>query len=442
MNPWPWVRRDPEAALTLALQAIIPLITLVVSVWGSFTFWAEMLGSAPLAVAVMLALEGVALIGFVMHVADLAAGHPFRMLRHVLPLLPAAPLAHTMHGVLLRSPVIGDLAAWTGAAADGAAWVGAAALTAALVGVAWWAWESLATDLRDRHAWALRRIDRDRVRAEQDIQVTLARQRAELEVRMAQAAADRESALRRLEAERRELFDRIPMLRAELVASEERLIAVETALQALQAPLPAPTPAPAPLPAPAPAPASLPASLPASDPALTPALTPAPLPAPAPAPAPGDGTGGRSDAAPAPVPAPAPARHSNSAPAAGGAGVVPEWHGHGAGGAAHPALRVVYAAPRVVAGPGAAAPPASRAAARDLRLAYAAYLLTRGFSARHAAAQCGVPPSTLGDRLRAAGTDAARMYRRMREALSADDQAVLDALITRGDERSDDFVGS
>ncbi len=165
-----WVRRDPEAALTLALQAIIPLITLVVSVWGSFTFWAEMLGSAPLAVAVMLALEGVALIGFVMHVADLAAGHPFRMLRHVLPLLPAAPLAHTMHGVLLRSPVIGDLAALTGAAADGAAWGGAAALTAALVGVAWWAWESLATDLRDRHAWALRRIDRDRVRAEQDIQ--------------------------------------------------------------------------------------------------------------------------------------------------------------------------------------------------------------------------------------------------------------------------------
>jgi hypothetical protein len=178
--------------------------------------------------------------------------------------------------------------------------------------------------------------------------------------------------------------------------------------------------------------------LPASDPALTPALTPAPVPAPAP----GDGTGGRSDAAPAPVPAPAPARHSNSAPAAGGAGVVPEWHGHGAGGAAHPALRVVYAAPRVVAGPGAAAPPASRAAARDLRLAYAAYLLTRGFSARHAAAQCGVAPSTLGDRLRAAGNDAARLYRRMREALSADDQAVLDALITRGDERSDDFVGS
>jgi transposase len=105
-------------------------------------------------------------------------------------------------------------------------------------------------------------------------------------------------------------------------------------------------------------------------------------------------------------------------------------------------LRVVYAAPRAVAGPGAAAGAAPKAAARDLHLAYAAYLLTQGFSARRAAAQCGVPPSTLGDRLRAAGNDAALLYQRMRAALSADDQAALDALITRGEERHDDPVGS
>jgi transposase len=105
-------------------------------------------------------------------------------------------------------------------------------------------------------------------------------------------------------------------------------------------------------------------------------------------------------------------------------------------------LRVVYAAPRAVAGPGAADRTAPQVAARDLRLAYAAYLLTRGFSARHAAAQCGVAPSTLGDRLRAAGNDAALLYRRMREALSADDREALDALITRGEERHDDSVGS
>ena len=448
MNPWPWVRRDPEAALTLALQAIIPLITLVVSVWGSFTFWAEMLGSAPLAVAVMLALEGVALIGFVMHVADLAAGHPFRMLRHVLPLLPAAPLAHTMHGVLLRSPVIGDLAAWTGAAADAAAWVGAAALTAALVGVAWWAWESLATDLRDRHAWALRRIDRDRVRAEQDIQVTLARQRAELEVRMAQAAADRESALRRLEAERRELFDRIPMLRAELVASEERLIAVETALQALQAPLPAPTPAPAPLPAPAPAPA--PASLPASDPAPAPDPAPGPLPAPGPAPAP----------APTPAPAPAPAggtwgdaRAPAQAPAVAPRGVTPAPAVAPRGvtpapavappaseprTAARPPLRVVYAAPSDGDRPAVGA--LLETASRAVRLAYAAHLLTTTqgqVSVRQAAARCRIAPSTLGDQLRAVGADAAQLAQRWRAALAADERALLDALIAQGEGADD-----
>ena len=442
MNPWPWVRRDPEAALTLALQAIIPLITLVVSVWGSFTFWAEMLGSAPLAVAVMLALEGVALIGFVMHVADLAAGHPFRMLRHVLPLLPAAPLAHTMHGVLLRSPVIGDLAAWTGAAADAAAWVGAAALTAALVGVAWWAWESLATDLRDRHAWALRRIDRDRVRAEQDIQVTLARQRAELEVRMAQAAADRESALRRLEAERRELFDRIPMLRAELVASEERLIAVETALQALQAPLPAPTPAPGPLPAPAPAPA--PASLPASDPAPAPlpapGPAPAPAPTPAPAPAPAGGTWGDARA-PAPAPAVAP-RGVTPAPAVAPRGVTPAPAVAPPASeprtAARPPLRVVYAAPSDGDRPAVGA--LLETASRAVRLAYAAHLLTTTqgqVSVRQAAARCRIAPSTLGDQLRAVGADAAQLAQRWRAALAADERALLDALIAQGEGADD-----
>ena len=446
MNPWPWVRRDPEAALTLALQAIIPLITLVVSVWGSFTFWAEMLGSAPLAVAVMLALEGVALIGFVMHVADLAAGHPFRMLRHVLPLLPAAPLAHTMHGVLLRSPVIGDLAAWTGAAADGAAWVGAAALTAALVGVAWWAWESLATDLRDRHAWALRRIDRDRVRAEQDIQVTLARQRAELEVRMAQAAADRESALRRLEAERRELFDRIPMLRAELVASEERLIAVETALQALQAPLPAPTPAPAPLPAPAPAPASLPASdpAPAPDPAPlplpAPGPAPAPAPTPAPAPAPAGGTWGDARA-PAQAPAVAP-RGVTPAPAVAPRGVTPAPAVAPPASeprtAARPPLRVVYAAPSDGDRPAVGA--LLETASRAVRLAYAAHLLTTTqgqVSVRQAAARCRIAPSTLGDQLRAVGADAAQLAQRWRAALAADERALLDALIAQGEGADD-----
>ena len=437
-----WVRRDPEAALTLALQAIIPLITLVVSVWGSFTFWAEVLGSAPLAVAVMLALEGVALIGFIMHVADLAAGHPFRMLRHVLPLLPAAPLAHTMHGVLLRSPVIGDLAAWTGAAADAAAWVGAAALTAALVGVAWWAWESLATDLRDRHAWALRRIDRDRVRAEQDIQVTLARQRAELEVRMAQAAADRESALRRLEAERRELFDRIPMLRAELVASEERLIAVETALQALQAPLPAPTPAPGPLPAPAPAPA--PASLPASDPAPAPlpapGPAPAPAPTPAPAPAPAGGTWGDARA-PAPAPAVAP-RGVTPAPAVAPRGVTPAPAVAPPASeprtAARPPLRVVYAAPSDGDRPAVGA--LLETASRAVRLAYAAHLLTTTqgqVSVRQAAARCRIAPSTLGDQLRAVGADAAQLAQRWRAALAADERALLDALIAQGEGADD-----
>ena len=96
--------RDPEETLTIALQTIIPVVTLSVSIWGAFTFWTTTFGSPALALGVMLALESIALIGFVLHVADLAPRHPFRALRHALPLLPAKrPLTEPLKSLLVVS---------------------------------------------------------------------------------------------------------------------------------------------------------------------------------------------------------------------------------------------------------------------------------------------------------------------------------------------------
>jgi len=92
---------------------------------------------------------------------------------------------------------------------------------------------------------------------------------------------------------------------------------------------------------------------------------------------------------------------------------------------------VVYAAPPAPDRSGAADGALPETAGRPLRMACAAYLLTQGISARSAAARCGVAPSTLGDRLRAAGNDAALLYQQARSALAPGDLAALDDLITR-----------
>jgi hypothetical protein len=141
----------------------------------------------------MLALESIALIGFVLHVADLAPRHPFRALRHTLPLLPAAPLVHPVHDVLIASPIIADFATAVRWTLDTTAWVAAGLLTATAVGIAWVAWETCGDTLRNRQAWVLARIDRERTREMQRIRVDQARARAELDVREAQVAAVREA---------------------------------------------------------------------------------------------------------------------------------------------------------------------------------------------------------------------------------------------------------
>ncbi|MBO9366117.1 MAG: hypothetical protein J7466_15085 [Roseiflexus sp.] len=323
--------RDPEETLTIALQTIIPVVTLSVSIWGAFTFWATTFGSPALALGVMLALESIALIGFVLHVADLAPRHPFRALRHTLPLLPAAPLVHPVHDVLIASPIIADFATAVRWTLDTTAWVAAGLLTATAVGIAWVAWETFGDTLRNRQAWVLARIDRERTREMQRIRVDQARARAELDVREAQVAAVREATRRQLEAERRELENMIPVMQASLAAAVQRQKAVRHALQELNSDVESGLPAPAP-----------------------------------------------------PPPAPPPVG-KGSAPAQ---------------------------------------------APLEVRLAYAAFLITQGHGMRAAARGAGLAPSTLGDRLRASNRDAARLYQQVRAALPADAAALLDELIT------------
>lgn len=126
-------------------HAAIAATMLAWSLWAGYTFWYDLLLSEWAAIGALLALDAVAIWGFVMHVLGIPS--PFARLRHALPLLSALPLLHALHA----------LAAHAG---DVTAWLVAGALTALLGVIAWLAWRGLEALLVDAQTVALVEIDR------------------------------------------------------------------------------------------------------------------------------------------------------------------------------------------------------------------------------------------------------------------------------------------
>ncbi|MDW8214372.1 MAG: hypothetical protein RMJ55_12505 [Roseiflexaceae bacterium] len=144
-------------------HAAIVATLLAWSIWAGFTFWYGLFGSAWAAIGALLALDAVALWGFVMHVLRIPS--PFASLRHALPLLSALPLLHSLHALAVQQAHRD--AAHTG---DVASWTAALALTTLLALFSWLAWRGLERLLIDPQAVALAEVEDRARRAEVAVQ--------------------------------------------------------------------------------------------------------------------------------------------------------------------------------------------------------------------------------------------------------------------------------
>jgi hypothetical protein len=241
---------DAETAVTMVLHAVIPFSTLFWTLWGSFGFWTDVFGSPLLAFGAMIAVESIALIGFVMYVADWSPGSWVRRMRHCLPIIPSFQLLHTLHTVIAPNPFTFDLATrmqWT---VDIASWMIAAAFTFIFSVISFGAWESFGQTLRNPYAWRLARIQREFERKQKEIEIQRAQFEAECELARLGALMIRDEKVASLSNEQLRLSAMIPVDEAMLLAKRQRYAAVSEALRRIQFPTSPDVSAPMPLAAP------------------------------------------------------------------------------------------------------------------------------------------------------------------------------------------------
>ena len=241
---------DAETAVTMVLHAVIPFSTLFWTLWGSFGFWTDVFGSPLLAFGAMIAVESIALIGFVMYVADWSPGSWVRRMRHCLPIIPSFQLLHTLHTVIAPNSFTFDLATrmqWT---VDIASWMIAAAFTFIFSVISFGAWESFGQTLRNPYAWRLARIQREFERKQKEIEIQRAQLEAECELARLGALMIRDEKVASLSNEQLRLSAMIPVDEAMLLAKRQRYAAVSEALRRIQFPTSPDVSAPMPLAAP------------------------------------------------------------------------------------------------------------------------------------------------------------------------------------------------
>jgi hypothetical protein len=241
---------DAETAVTMVLHAVIPFSTLFWTLWGSFGFWTDVFGSPLLAFGAMIAVESIALIGFVMYVADWSPGSWVRRMRHCLPIIPSFQLLHTLHTVIAPNSFTFDLATrmqWT---VDIASWMIAAAFTFIFSVISFGAWESFGQTLRNPYAWRLARIQREFERKQKEIEIQRAQLEAECELARLGALMIRDEKVASLSNEQLSLSAMIPVDEAMLLAKRQRYAAVSEALRRIQFPTSPDVSAPMPLAAP------------------------------------------------------------------------------------------------------------------------------------------------------------------------------------------------
>jgi len=241
---------DAETAVTMVLHAVIPFSTLFWTLWGSFGFWTDVFGSPLLAFGAMIAVESIALIGFVMYVADWSPGSWVRRMRHCLPIIPSFQLLHTLHTVIAPNSFTFDLATrmqWT---VDIASWMIAAAFTFIFSVISFGAWESFGQTLRNPYAWRLARIQREFERKRKEIEIQRAQLEAECELARLGALMIRDEKVASLSNEQLRLSAMIPVDEAMLLAKRQRYAAVSEALRRIQFPTSPDVSAPMPLAAP------------------------------------------------------------------------------------------------------------------------------------------------------------------------------------------------
>ena len=354
---------DAETAVTMVLHAVIPFSTLFWTLWGSFGFWTDVFGSPLLAFGAMIAVESIALIGFVMYVADWSPGSWVRRMRHCLPIIPSFQLLHTLHTVIAPNSFTFDLATrmqWT---VDIASWMIAAAFTFIFSVISFGAWESFGQTLRNPYAWRLARIQREFERKQKEIEIQRAQLEAECELARLGALMIRDEKVASLSNEQLRLSAMIPVDEAMLLAKRQRYAAVSEALRRIQFP------------------------------------TSPDVSAPMPLAAPSNGSDSVSPAAPSNGGAPV----SLAVPSNGGVLVSLAAPSNGIA----PVSLVAPSnegAPVSLAAPSNGSDPVEHIALSEdeeklIRFACAAYLLGIGASLAYAASQCNVPRTTLRDRV-------------------------------------------
>ena len=378
---------DAETAVTMVLHAVIPFSTLFWTLWGSFGFWTDVFGSPLLAFGAMIAVESIALIGFVMYVADWSPGSWVRRMRHCLPIIPSFQLLHTLHTVIAPNPFTFDLATrmqWT---VDIASWMIAAAFTFIFSVISFGAWESFGQTLRNPYAWRLARIQREFERKQKEIEIQRAQLEAECELARLEALMIRDEKVASLSNEQLRLSAMIPVDEAMLLAKRQRYAAVSEALRRIQFPTSPDVSAPMPLAAPSNGSDSVSLAAPSNGGAP---VSPA---------APSNGSALVSLAASSNEGA----LVSLAASSNEGAPVSPAAPSNGS-------VLVSLAAPSngiapvSLAAPSNGSDPVEHIALSEdeeklIRFACAAYLLGIGASLAYAASQCNVPRTTLRDRV-------------------------------------------
>jgi len=390
---------DAETAVTMVLHAVIPFSTLFWTLWGSFGFWTDVFGSPLLAFGAMIAVESIALIGFVMYVADWSPGSWVRRMRHCLPIIPSFQLLHTLHTVIAPNSFTFDLATrmqWT---VDIASWMIAAAFTFIFSVISFGAWESFGQTLRNPYAWRLARIQREFERKQKEIEIQRAQLEAECELARLGALMIRDEKVASLSNEQLRLSAMIPVDEAMLLAKRQRYAAVSEALRRIQFPTSPDVSAPMPLAAPSNGSDSVSLAAPSNGGAPVSPAVPSNGSAPVSLAAPSNGIAPVSLAAPSNGIAPV----SLAAPSNGIAPVslVAPSNGIAPVSLAAPSNGI---APVSQAAPSNGSDPVEHIALSEdeeklIRFACAAYLLGIGASLAYAASQCNVPRTTLRDRV-------------------------------------------
>ena len=390
---------DAETAVTMVLHAVIPFSTLFWTLWGSFGFWTDVFGSPLLAFGAMIAVESIALIGFVMYVADWSPGSWVRRMRHCLPIIPSFQLLHTLHTVIAPNSFTFDLATrmqWT---VDIASWMIAAAFTFIFSVISFGAWESFGQTLRNPYAWRLARIQREFERKQKEIEIQRAQLEAECELARLGALMIRDEKVASLSNEQLRLSAMIPVDEAMLLAKRQRYAAVSEALRRIQFPTSPDVSAPMPLAAPSNGSDSVSLAAPSNGSDSVSLAAPSNGGAPVSPAVPSNGSAPVSLAASSNEGTPV----SPAVPSNGGAPVSLAVPSNG-GVLVSPAAPSNGIAPVSLAAPSNGSDPVEHIALSEdeeklIRFACAAYLLGIGASLAYAASQCNVPRTTLRDRV-------------------------------------------